>query len=432
MVTSSVIDVRCLLADLELTVRYAMRAGLLRDERHTKAIAEAEEVLLEGRQPDIDKLARMLGDMIELIKPLTLADLQAHRDPFEDANHRRSNVMQLVLTVFAMVVLVNVGYFMSALRTEQDTLANIEKVKDYKPRMLLTELRRMAQMDSVLGQEKAARVLSEKYYQKRSELVRLNALLNYSQAGGEAVADMPMFPLLRHETANEQAGHPGFLADAQAGKPHEAAPLQTVSSGGSGTSGHVGGSSMSPDGGSVMPVVTGPICEEKNGELVLPSTFNYFPAWMKDAIRDSMADFCFQLNAVTQDGRSSLMNELIDLQNVEHKIRDKVALRVAWYLPFLFGLLGAVVLVMQKISDVRTPAMEWHTLIMRVAMGGIAGIIVGWFIAPDAEKISFATMISLPFALAFLAGYGIDSFFRVLGNASGALANLGGGKAASH
>ena len=55
-------------------------------------------------------------------------------------------------------------------------------------------------------------------------------------------------------------------------------------------------------------------------------------------------------------------------------------------------------------------------MLLRVALGGLAGIIVGWFWVPSAPVPSYATIpvSSVSFGVAFLAGFSIDSLFAVL------------------
>jgi len=55
------------------------------------------------------------------------------------------------------------------------------------------------------------------------------------------------------------------------------------------------------------------------------------------------------------------------------------------------------------------------SLLMRVALGGLAGIIVGWFWVPSAASTSSAISISsIPFGVAFLSGFSIESLFSLL------------------
>ena len=64
--------------------------------------------------------------------------------------------------------------------------------------------------------------------------------------------------------------------------------------------------------------------------------------------------------------------------------------------------------------------MECFPIAMRVSLGGVAGIVIGWFTVapPNLETVS---SISVPFALAFVTGYGIDVLFTILDRVNRAL-----------
>ena len=104
--------------------------------------------------------------------------------------------------------------------------------------------------------------------------------------------------------------------------------------------------------------------------------------------------------------------------------RNKVHLLVSWLLPGLYGLLGACVFVMrgllrntsQFMGGSETRIVDMLSLLLRVSLGGLAGIIIGWFSVPTASSAGSASIAvsSIPFGLAFLAGYGIESLFSLL------------------
>ena len=87
----------------------------------------------------------------------------------------------------------------------------------------------------------------------------------------------------------------------------------------------------------------------------------------------------------------------------------------AWILPFLYGLLGASVYVMRDMLEPTTPTLGFSAALLRVSLGGIAGIIIGWFSAALGGRSVEAGGIALvPFSLAFVAGFSIDVLFSVL------------------
>jgi hypothetical protein len=104
--------------------------------------------------------------------------------------------------------------------------------------------------------------------------------------------------------------------------------------------------------------------------------------------------------------------------------RNKVNLLVSWLLPGLYGLLGACVfllrdlLIVNRLSKTRGDPriVDLLSLLLRVALGGLAGIIVGWFWVPTSPTptSSAITVSSISFGVAFLAGFSIDSLFALL------------------
>lgn len=104
--------------------------------------------------------------------------------------------------------------------------------------------------------------------------------------------------------------------------------------------------------------------------------------------------------------------------------RNKVNLLVSWMLPALYGLLGACVFLMREIllgntlrgAHGHARMVDMLSLLLRVALGGLAGIIIGWFWVPSAPVGAPATIAvsSLSFGVAFLAGFSIDSLFGML------------------
>lgn len=109
--------------------------------------------------------------------------------------------------------------------------------------------------------------------------------------------------------------------------------------------------------------------------------------------------------------------------------RDKVNLLVAWLLPGLYGLLGACVALMraelQRQAAAGVSVLAAVKLLYRLALGGLAGIIVGWFWSSGASGAAAAAATGvaaaapavvppLSFGIAFLAGFSIERLFDLL------------------
>jgi hypothetical protein len=93
-----------------------------------------------------------------------------------------------------------------------------------------------------------------------------------------------------------------------------------------------------------------------------------------------------------------------------------------WVLPLLYGALGAMVFVVRTLSmqarDRLFRREALVSLVLRVFLGMISGLAIGWFWnqgtqGPTTAGALTATTLS-PFALAFIAGYGVELFFALL------------------
>ena len=101
--------------------------------------------------------------------------------------------------------------------------------------------------------------------------------------------------------------------------------------------------------------------------------------------------------------------------------RDKVNLLVSWLLPGVYGLLGACFYLMRTMLQTgreRLPGsgrtLAAVDILLRMAAGGLAGIIVGWFWVPAASGTPMSSVPSLSFGRAFLAGFSTDALFSML------------------
>lgn len=115
-----------------------------------------------------------------------------------------------------------------------------------------------------------------------------------------------------------------------------------------------------------------------------------------------------------------------DLQIESAKIRtvagQVVDVLQKWVLPLLYGALGAMVFVVRTLSvqarDRLFRREALVSLVLRVFLGMISGLAIGWFWSSDPKGATTAGAMSLstlsPFALAFVAGYGVELFFALL------------------
>jgi hypothetical protein len=96
-------------------------------------------------------------------------------------------------------------------------------------------------------------------------------------------------------------------------------------------------------------------------------------------------------------------------------IRNRMVLQTVWILPFLSGLLGAAVFLLRNSLNPLSATFGASRAIVRLSMGAVSGIVIGWFLSPSSlTGTELAKGSSIPLALAFLVGFSIDILFSAL------------------
>jgi hypothetical protein len=403
--SDSVIDAQELVNDLRMCTAYASRVGLLQDQSLLESIARAQEAINRDGQPDVQLLARALNEAVRLIAPITVADLRFGRDPVSPDNQKKGRTMQLVLTSFALVVLALIGYFMDSLRKEQEAIETLVEIQELHPQEKLNALRTLAQYERPTDRRSAT---YDAYRQRVVELKQISSKLARSYTTALMADNIPMFPTptFLYKSYFDRVtpiGKQAVAGEADTQPPrHADGPAVGVTNVGAEGTGAAGGT-----------IPFEPCVVDQQGEMQLPPDASRYPAWLRNLLSDSLNDFCFELKVFGTSGGAILTSGLSQLAYMP-EIKDKISLRVNWFLPFFYGLLGSIIFVMRSVANVRTPAMEWLPITMRLGLGGVAGIVIGWFSVFTGPFGSSHVSISVPLALAFLTGYGIEILFGVL------------------
>jgi hypothetical protein len=119
---------------------------------------------------------------------------------------------------------------------------------------------------------------------------------------------------------------------------------------------------------------------------------------------------------------TNIMRVQIDPVKVEdyyaylYQLQIGVLFLGAWILPTLYGMLGAVVFHLRRLLNPLLPDLGWMKIVLRILLGGFAGVVSVWFWTPSSDNITsgpnFATLTA--FGIAFLVGSSTDLFFRML------------------
>lgn len=104
-----------------------------------------------------------------------------------------------------------------------------------------------------------------------------------------------------------------------------------------------------------------------------------------------------------------------------------------YLLPILYGLLGSITYVLRILgSQIKSLSYTSESNIgyrLRMVLGALAGLSIAWFVQPaghPSELKAFATLS--PFAIAFLAGYGVELLFSAMDRLIGAFTSGFAGK----
>lgn len=386
-----------LLRSLREAVDYATTAGLLKDAAALAVLDEAEGARERGEKPDLRAVSEALNNMVALIAPLSLADLHFDRNPLSPANQARTRKFQFWLPVLALVLLLSIGYFMQSLRYAQSFIARVERVEGQNPEYKLAALQQMILFDEPLEASKPRDTMRGQYLEKVAELQRLSTeLVSLSAQALELAPGLHRIDAVEPGVLGQLKGLVASIRSLGADAP-PVAPAPAFDN----------------------PGLPENFCKAtESGELILPQEWHDRPQWMQRMAADDLRNFCFKL--LLQAGRvgqlSPDMGSIVPkLVNATPVIRERIGLYSEWILPFLYGLLGSMLYMMRAVGNIRLPAMQPLSILMRIALGGMAGIMIGWFAIGDpGSRGQASSAVAWPFVLAFVAGYGIEALFSIL------------------
>ncbi len=93
-----------------------------------------------------------------------------------------------------------------------------------------------------------------------------------------------------------------------------------------------------------------------------------------------------------------------------------------YLLPLLWGCLGACAYVLRKLAfEIQQMSFNREDNInynLRIQLGALSGLVIGWFLMPNTDSINTSSNISIyslsPLALSFLSGYSIELLFSAM------------------
>jgi hypothetical protein len=372
-----------LIEDADLVLEYAARAGKLVDDALPRAVRDAKASVAEERVPDVVALSRALNAAVIGIAPVTLIDLQSGRSPFDQGRSPSIRKLQYALCGLAVVLSFFIAFYSHYLHRKEGAVREYLEIQAAKIPDKFAALRRLVNQDKVLTSKDHR--LYEDYVSTVQTLKDLHARMIGNHYTLQELKDAPHFPFQRKlERFLVWIGRvTGFV---QQPSPTDESRLQTVSA---------EDACKAPPATSDNPTEHQRIVAEKWDEFCLSETLG-----ISFATTTNYIPF-----AATVSG-----------------IRDSIVLYSTWILPFLTGLLGAAVFLLRDSLNPFTASFGATRAVVRLGIGAVSGIIIGWFWSPsNLTGTVLAGVSSMPLVLAFLAGYSIDILFFSLERVRSAL-----------
>ncbi|SRR6266436_4398559 len=377
-----------LLEDAYLILEYAVRAGRLPDDTLPNAIREVETSAGAGELASLVPLSKAINGAVTAIAPITLVDLRAGRSPFDKDRRGSSRTVQYSLCGLAVLLTVLIAFYSFSVQRKEGALREYQEVRIANIPEKINALYRLAQQEDVRTKKEPR---YEQYQRSLSEIQDLDAR---HQAALNLLAEQSL-----------ATGWP-FRVEVRAAMTWIATALSR-------TLGVPGVESQQTENPSPYENMCDPPAQAASASSRADKAGLW--AWREVVSRENFNQACFKEMMGIKHGMAI---EATSLFYTAH-IRDNVVLLSVWILPFLSGLLGATVFLLRDSLNPLTANFGLARVVVRLALGGVAGIIIGWFWVPSGTVGTQLT--SIPMALAFLTGFSIDILFSALDRLKGTL-----------
>jgi len=380
-----------LLEDAYLVLQYAVRAGRLPDATLPNAIKEVEASMGAGGLAGLVPLSNAMNGAVTAIAPVTLVDLRAGRSPFDKDHRGSSRKLQYSLCGLTVILAAFIAFYSFSVQRKEGALREYQEVRAANIPEKVDALYRLVQQEEVRIKKDPR---YEQYQRSLNEILGLDAR---DQAALQLLAEQSL-----------ATGWP-FRDEVRALLTWIARVLPGTSGGAPGA-----GTDLS-----AQPSRYENMCDQVQDALAQSAADQTgSSAWRQAVLREQINQSCFKEMMGIKHG---VAIESASLFYTAH-IRDNVVLLSVWILPFLSGLLGATVFLLRDSLNPLTANFGLARVVVRLALGGVAGIIIGWFWVPTG---TFGPQIgkgsSIPMALAFLTGFSIDILFSALDRLKGTL-----------
>lgn len=381
-----------LLEDAYLVAEFGSRTGLLGDSALFEAIQKVEASRKKGREAeggDIAALQRSLNDAIPRIRPVNLIDLRSDRNPFRMGRKRpfRDQASRYSFVALASVLIIFCAYYLFWVKDAEAIRIQLAANKQDLQYELLVDL----------------------YDDLRGLLPISDQLLAIPKAEFDTTVDMARVTLrekinkVRHITQEIEANYDEMTRLYSASNPFletyylilgknvAPRPLEP------GTSGCIRYLKLRKQSG------------EENSDFAGWANVEAF-RW-QDAYQIQFTKCITGVETIERisSARRPYLSERRFLTDYRPRLLQE------WILPALFGMLGAVIYHLRICLDRLRPDPRLGRALMRIFLGGFAGLSFSWFVSPaTTSEILGRTLPLGAYTVAFLIGYSIDVFYALL------------------
>ncbi len=409
-----------LLDDAKRVACHGVRAGSFgKDEPLFGAIRDAEAQELEPgglvwSSPQTTELQKALNGAIRAVHPVTLYDIKSgwRLDIDSPAEKRTPKVMKALVLAFTVALLVVTAIMTNWQQHAMAVTAELASDKHLKQQASLNEL---LSLISGLDQGDLNSI--------RDPGSPLSASLRHNMLEVRS-----LYASIASDQKNYQDSLGTYFPDIVAAKTREtwnkikqlALPM-LPSDTGSQTSGAAiasepamsGTSDRAPDNTQKAEIR----CQPKIDDLAKveealamkgQKVFYYYSSWAKHE-----QDYLDSIECILgiDQPRTTVFVYATDAWSLQERIESLGK----WWLPAIYGMLGALVYHLRIYLNNTRPDPSFLKVALRVALGGFAGIAIGWVWLPTSGQVLGVPMISItPLTIAFLLGFAIDVFLSFL------------------
>ncbi|MBA3811800.1 MAG: hypothetical protein H0X27_09225 [Caulobacteraceae bacterium] len=411
-------DIEQLLADARRVIGYSARTGVLNSSDLVDAVLAVEGRRSSHTEPtaeEIRSLMSRLNAAVKAIYPITLIDLGSPWRPFGETKGR--NVSRLVFAVLSAMIIATSGYYTWLYIQATDVLAGLTAIQEQnavdKAERLYRSYQKNPNVISV-GHPDSDDLHFEPYLRSYEELYAINnQMATYMPMALRLKAQATRIPLLSGLTAlfkNKKSLGGGSAPDAKTVQTdyetaHRGAAYPDLNA-----------PALSPNPAQASSPVA-PVPGRPPAPIANAGTSEELAA---DRIRQNHIS---RTNFLTDEGMGVVAIETsqdevstpIGIPALISSCRSIIELYGVLILPALYGMIGTIVFELRKILNPLTPSASIERVIVRTALGGLAGISITFVFRPLHSAANDVTPSGIAvFGIAFILGFSIDVFFTLL------------------